>query len=275
MGLNNHEIESIEIEDVTEDNQYKVREDLDIEGLKKSIKENGIQYPIDVLKDADGKYTVLNGFRRLAAAKDIGEKEIEARIYTNLEGEEIGKIRGIENNARENWNSREMYKYLKGCIEKGMTLVEIGKDICLKPRQIAKYSAIINWDNEEIIQEFLEGRMKLSEVYQAYLDDKEAKSNGEDFKELVKSREEALHRCSEIEKEINDGLQKSIGIPNTISLDIQKNMDGEAEITLKNIAVANLKNTLEELIKALETEEIKKSFNEYQEEMKATKKDEQ
>ena len=63
----------------------------DIEELTESIRKNGIMQNLTVIPDGSGKYMLLIGHRRHAAAQAAGLKEVPAKIVEGLsEREQVG-----------------------------------------------------------------------------------------------------------------------------------------------------------------------------------------
>ena len=64
-----------------ENHPYKVKDDLEMEHLKDSIKENGILSPIIVRPIENDEYEIISGHRRLFASKKAGLTEVPALIF--------------------------------------------------------------------------------------------------------------------------------------------------------------------------------------------------
>ncbi len=64
-----------------ENHPYKVKDDLEMENLKDSIKENGILSPIIVRPIENDEYEIISGHRRLFASKKAGLTEVPALIF--------------------------------------------------------------------------------------------------------------------------------------------------------------------------------------------------
>ena len=63
------------------DNPFKVKDDLDMEMLVESVKENGVMYPIMVRPQEDGfGYEIVSGHRRVYACKQAGIETVPAFI---------------------------------------------------------------------------------------------------------------------------------------------------------------------------------------------------
>lgn len=64
----------------------------DMEGLKESLQQHGLQQAIGVVELESGEYRIVWGMRRTIAAKELGWQEIEAKVFQEGEvDEEMGK----------------------------------------------------------------------------------------------------------------------------------------------------------------------------------------
>lgn len=75
----------------------------DIENLAESIKYDGLLHPIGVTKLDDDHYELIYGDRRLKASMLLNEKEIDAKIY-----EEMDDIEAIEKCIIENYHRKDL-----------------------------------------------------------------------------------------------------------------------------------------------------------------------
>ncbi|WP_256007111.1 ParB/RepB/Spo0J family partition protein [Pedobacter deserti] len=99
----------IRIADV-ETNPYQPRTEFDqvaLNELSESIKVQGLIQPITVRKQAQGKYQLISGERRLRASKLAGLTEIPAYIRT-ADDQQMLEMALIENIQRENLNAIEV-----------------------------------------------------------------------------------------------------------------------------------------------------------------------
>lgn len=81
----------------------------DITTLKKSMKEIGLLNPIIVSSD----YTLIAGYRRLLAAKELGWKTITARVISSDKKDIFEDIEFYENYARKNLFQEEIEEVVK------------------------------------------------------------------------------------------------------------------------------------------------------------------
>lgn len=74
-------VSQIPVEEITANSLFVVDEkDPIFKKLMEDIRKNGLKEPINVNRTADGKYEVIDGSRRLAAAKKLGIKTINATV---------------------------------------------------------------------------------------------------------------------------------------------------------------------------------------------------
>ena len=74
-------ISQVPVDRITANSLFKIDEkDPDFKKLVEDIRKNGMKIPININRTADGKYEVIDGNRRLAAAKKLGIKTINATI---------------------------------------------------------------------------------------------------------------------------------------------------------------------------------------------------
>ncbi len=74
-----------------------------ISGLVASVKEYGILQPILVRVTKEGKYELIAGFRRMAAAKEAALVEVPC-ILSNVNDEDRTQVQLVENIQREDLN---------------------------------------------------------------------------------------------------------------------------------------------------------------------------
>ena len=85
------ELTMLKVEDIIPHPKNPRKEIGDIEELTESIRKNGIMQNLTVIPDGAGKYMLLIGHRRHAAAQAAGLKEVPAKIVEGLsEREQVG-----------------------------------------------------------------------------------------------------------------------------------------------------------------------------------------
>ncbi len=119
--------EAIDLSAIKADAEFNVRKDVgDIDGLTESIKSLGVQQPIGVHKKKSGVYSLVYGFRRVAAATEAGLNQIPARIYpTKTKKSELLLLNLQENVTRDSLNPMEEADGIQRLIDEGMDRNEV------------------------------------------------------------------------------------------------------------------------------------------------------
>jgi ParB family chromosome partitioning protein len=128
-------IVKIPIDDIIP-NRFQPRQNFDDESIKElaqSIKESGLTQPIIVTKINENKYEIIAGERRYRACKQLGWKEIDAIIKSNINDNKKIILSFIENIQREDLNPIEKATAYSKMIEMGISQNEIA-DYCGKSK---------------------------------------------------------------------------------------------------------------------------------------------
>jgi ParB family chromosome partitioning protein len=98
-----------------------------LEGLKASIRQHGILQPIVVSPAGGGRYKIVAGHRRFAAATQLGLKTVPAVVRTVAEHERL-ELQLIENIHRLDLNPVEEARSLRGLMaDHNLTQAELSK----------------------------------------------------------------------------------------------------------------------------------------------------
>ena len=118
----------LRIDEVVSHEQVRKRFE-DLEGLADSIKELGVQVPINVReRTRDGKYVIIQGERRWRAAKMAGLTKIPAIVDTEEVDEQTSMLMQLtENIQRDDMRPMEIAAALKVLSDSGLTGREIAK----------------------------------------------------------------------------------------------------------------------------------------------------
>jgi len=93
--------------------KYHPRKNADkVEKLKSSIEECGLQEPIAVYELDKGKYAVIDGWRRLEAAKQLGWKSVTCIVHGNVDQRQAAHLSYVRNMERKNLDPVEIAKHL-------------------------------------------------------------------------------------------------------------------------------------------------------------------
>lgn len=80
---------------------------MNVDDLKESIQDSGIQIPIGVSIQENGRYGLIYGFRRFTACTELGMETIPARIVENKEEADLLVMNLQENVSRQNLSPME------------------------------------------------------------------------------------------------------------------------------------------------------------------------
>jgi len=108
------------------DNPRKIFDDDDMKDLINSVQESGVLNPIWCSFENDDYYLIA-GERRLRASKNLGLKDIPARIFQVDSEKEARTLQAIENEQRSDLSQEEKFSQFKQMEELGMSLGDMSK----------------------------------------------------------------------------------------------------------------------------------------------------
>ena len=137
------EVQDIDINSLTV--QYHPRKDLgQLESLQASIKRDGLQEPLTVYPSGDGKYAVIDGCRRLEAAKQFGWPSVPC-IVKEVTDSDAAHLSYVVNAERSQFNPIEIAHHLKAMKEKfGYSLRDLELKGYGSPANISKKMRLLD-----------------------------------------------------------------------------------------------------------------------------------
>ncbi len=120
-----------------------------VQGLADSVKRHGILTPVIAQPNGDGKYHLIAGFRRMAAADIAGVDEIPVILRTD----DAQAVQAIENMQREQLNPLEEARAIAAVIADGYTEEGAAEQLSLSPKMVAARMQILRLTPE--LQEFV------------------------------------------------------------------------------------------------------------------------
>lgn len=113
MATTAEQFQHIPLAEIDEDieNHRLVSDPRSDEQLLQSVRDNGIQQPVKVSRKDDGRFTLVFGFRRKAAAAAAGLDTIPAIVAENLPAERIRALQAIENLERRDLHPLEEARF--------------------------------------------------------------------------------------------------------------------------------------------------------------------
>jgi ParB/RepB/Spo0J family partition protein len=118
-------VERIEINKIVCPENIRGDADKNIASLMSSIQQHGLQEPIGVDYDNQGKYRIVYGNRRLSAAFKLGWKTIPAVIYNGLNDVDFLIHNATENLQREQISPAELGRVCEQLEEKGLSVPQM------------------------------------------------------------------------------------------------------------------------------------------------------
>ncbi|WP_020590031.1 ParB/RepB/Spo0J family partition protein [Desulfobacter curvatus] len=126
MEKKDQKLEIIKLENLIKDPNHPRQESGNLESLTESLKCNGLLNPITVVKVAEDKYHVVDGWRRIEALKTMDMEKVSCVVYEDLKEANAAHLSYVLNTKRSNLTPIEKALHIKGMIEKhGLTYTEL------------------------------------------------------------------------------------------------------------------------------------------------------
>lgn len=166
----NEKFEHINIALIDEDvNNHRLVIDATADSdLEQSIRTNGIQQPVKLCKKPDGRYTLVWGFRRKAAATRVGLATIPALTVEGLSTSQIRALQAIENLERKELHPLEEAQFcadLADTIDNEYTGSRIINTLNITEAVAQRIGRSIKWVENRLAMARLSERVK-----QAFID---------------------------------------------------------------------------------------------------------
>lgn len=113
MEKKEQNLEILKIETLIKDPNHPRKESGNLETLITSLRHDGLMNPITVVKVADDKYHVVDGWRRVEAAKAMDMKQIFCLVHENLKDADAAHKSYVLNNERDQLNEIEIAQHIK------------------------------------------------------------------------------------------------------------------------------------------------------------------
>ena len=122
--------------------------------LANSITENGLLQPITVLEEANDRYTIVFGHRRVAAYEYLDKQDIEANILTSLDNKDLVIAPIVENLQRKDMEPIETAMALNRVLKMGIikTQNNLSTSLGISQGRISKLLSVLKL-SDEVLQE--------------------------------------------------------------------------------------------------------------------------
>lgn len=180
----------LELIDEDPDQPRQVFDQEKLEELAVTIKIRGVKTPISVRNsEAEGRFIVNHGARRLRASKIAGKNTIPGFVDNDYNAED----QLIENIQRDNLTPREVAEFISKRIKSGMKKGEIAKTIGKSPAYITQHVNLLDLP-DPIAKAFNAGRSQdvtvINELVSAY------KTNPEEVVQWLADDSQEINRSS-------------------------------------------------------------------------------
>lgn len=132
------------------------------QGLKVSIRQDGLLSPITVYDLGEGKYEVIDGGHRLQAHKDLGIDFIEAWL-SNATKQDSLRLQMVHNVHRVPVSNKE-YADAVAKLLKNSSIEQLSMDLRISPQWLLKIIKIAETDDERIIKILEERKVPITAV---------------------------------------------------------------------------------------------------------------
>ncbi len=170
-----NEIKMISVDDLCPHTDNPRKDLGDLTELAASIKAKGIFQNLTVVPRSDGKYTVIIGHRRLAAAKIAGVTELPCAVRPMSEKEQLATML-LENMQRSDLTVYEQAKGLQMMLDLGENIATVSEKTGFSQSTVRRRIKLLELDEKQLIKAEsrggrLEDYIKLEEI-----EDKDAKN---------------------------------------------------------------------------------------------------
>lgn len=164
-NIKNKELREVPLSDIKfEDLTFCSRKDLNLDDLAKSLEQDRQHVPVE-LRELNGQYQIISGFRRCNALKKIGKKTVLALVHQPDEDEIfLHKISLIENLQRDSLSDLEKVDACTAMYKRGMSKKELATIYNVVDRSIETYIRISTQASDKLKSAINEGIMTLHQV---------------------------------------------------------------------------------------------------------------
>jgi len=136
-----------------------------INELAKSIQELGLLNPVVVYQDKDGKYVVVDGYRRFLAYKKLAKKDKAYREVPVVVIDKPTDLAPLINEVAEKWTPYTLAMIVKHLSEKGHSIVSIARAMGKTKGYISMLLRVVNNAPPEVLEQLKEGKLTIRQAY--------------------------------------------------------------------------------------------------------------
>lgn len=144
-GLGKAAVRDVPTDKLNDDTTFMFRAELRTGPLKKSMEANGLIVPVIVRSwgRTRPKYQLISGFRRVAAAKELGWETIPALVYRDLDDDAAYRASVLENARRKTYSDIDRAHVLKRWQDGGRTREDAADLLGLTRRQATNIYSLL------------------------------------------------------------------------------------------------------------------------------------
>jgi ParB/RepB/Spo0J family partition protein len=220
------DIQKLLLKDIDENFILNCRRTLNVDDLKESIEETGLQIPIGVKDLGDGSYGLVYGFRRFTAVKQLGWSDVTCRLVENDDEADLLLINLQENVTRKSLTPIEEAQSLARIVALGKDVDDFRKKLGWSKTKVTQRLSLLDMSDD--VQESLQ-QDKIS-VNQARAIDEAPEHLHEQLLDVaekgatVKSIREQVDLLLNIVDEDEDEIVTPVIDTNDVDLDIYSNI---------------------------------------------------
>lgn len=198
-----------EIDDSDKTFQFRLNEEA--ASLVQSLERDGQVTPIKVVA-GPANYRIIDGFRRSAAARELGWDTIRALVYPPMLADEAKKIAFVANVVRRNLTVLEKANAIQMARQEGYSKADVAGMFGISQRQIERYLAL----PEEVLK-MIDGR-EITMAHARILADQRAAMSPAEMAELVARIRHEHMSAPELQRYLTEsGLTREpLGSPKTL-----------------------------------------------------------
>jgi ParB/RepB/Spo0J family partition protein len=156
-GLEVASWEQVALSDVNlEDQTFQYRLSANVGEIRRSLHTDGQEEPIDLLGPSK-PYRIIDGFRRCAAARDLGWPTIKAFVHKSLKEEAAFRLAFTKNVVRRNLAPMEKAHALWVAQKRGFKKNELQTAFGISEKQVVRYLELLTFP--AAVQRCLDGKL--------------------------------------------------------------------------------------------------------------------
>jgi ParB family chromosome partitioning protein len=140
-GLTTKVVVDVPIEDISPEEVYQFRLRTTTGDLKDSLLREGQREPVDLL--GAKPYKIVDGYRRIAAIRELGWKTVKAFIHKDMTPAEAQRLAFLKNVVRKNLSPLDKANAIHQAKRRGRSLESLAEDFGISVKQVRRYEGLL------------------------------------------------------------------------------------------------------------------------------------